>query len=189
MKRTLMIAALVSSTALSAQAATETDRAQIEQFLPNVDASTLTDTQVDSLVGIMYSGDSRSDKVAAMRGLVGAENPVMTELTPTELLELQSYAPEIDFSRFTAAQIAQAQGIINSAETRADAMAQLRSFELSDEPIMTDALTEAEVVEIRSYAPDINLAALTDVEVLRIQAAIAGGDTTEISNTIGSIVN
>ncbi len=189
MKRTLMIAALVSSTAMAAQAATEADLTQIEKFLPNVDAAMLTDTQVNSLVGIINGGGSRSEKVATMRALVGVENPVVTELTAAELSELQAYAPEIDFSRFTAAEITQAQGIIDSAETRSDALAQLRSFELSETPVMTDTLTEAEVVEIRSYAPNIDLAALTDDEILRIQAAIAGGDSTEIRNAIGSITN
>lgn len=187
MKRTLIIAALVSSTAVAGQAATELQRNELQQFLPNVDVSTLSDSRVDSLVGVMHGGGSRSEREATMRGLVADDNPVTMDARGATVSELRTFAPDVDFSRFTDAELAQATSILHGSGSASERRATLRSFELSDRAITTDPLTDAEVSTIRSYAPGIDLTTLSDEEVLRIQTAISGGDTNEIQTVISSI--
>lgn len=64
MKRTFAIAA-VALTALTGAASAMTDASSqviLERYAPNVDVSALTDAQINSLLAIVNSGDSASDK-------------------------------------------------------------------------------------------------------------------------------
>lgn len=72
MKRTLITASLALATlAGAASAATSTaDQVILERYAPNIDTSTLTDAQVNTLLAIVYSGASEGDKRGKIQNFV-----------------------------------------------------------------------------------------------------------------------
>jgi hypothetical protein len=46
------------------------DTSSIDQYAPNVDVSTLTDAEVNTILSVIHSGDSNSEKRALIQALV-----------------------------------------------------------------------------------------------------------------------
>jgi hypothetical protein len=66
--KTLLTAAALTLTAVSASAMVDT--AVIQQYAPNADVSTLSDAEVNTILSIIHSGDSESEKRATIQALV-----------------------------------------------------------------------------------------------------------------------
>jgi hypothetical protein len=189
MKHFLTVTALTSLVASGALAATEAEQATIRDYLPDVNVETLGDRDVAVLIGIAHGGDTASEKRAKMRALVGDSNTVDVENRQQQIERLQGYAPDIAFEEFTDAELAQAVTIVNSGTSETDSRAQLESFALERDGMTADPLTDGEIAAIRDYAPDIDLTALSDNDLLRIQTAIAGGDRDQIMAVIDGVTS
>jgi hypothetical protein len=66
--KTLITAAALALTAFSASAMVDTSA--IEQYAPNADISVLTEAEVNTLLSVIHSGDSESEKRATVQALV-----------------------------------------------------------------------------------------------------------------------
>ncbi|MCR9111598.1 hypothetical protein [Marivita sp. XM-24bin2] len=66
--KTLIAATALALTAVSASAMVDTS--SIDQYAPNVDVSTLTDAEVNTILSVIHSGDSNSEKRALIQALV-----------------------------------------------------------------------------------------------------------------------
>ena len=66
--KTLITVAALAFTAVSASAMVDT--AVIQQYAPNADVSTLSDAEVNTILSIIHSGDSESEKRATIQALV-----------------------------------------------------------------------------------------------------------------------
>ena len=66
--KTLIAAAALALTAISASAMVDTSA--IDQYAPNVDVSTLSDAEVNTILSIIHSGDSEGEKRALIQALV-----------------------------------------------------------------------------------------------------------------------
>lgn len=187
MKRMLITTALAASLATGAVAQSGTHLDTIREYLPEADLSNLSQQEMDALVGVALSSDTRAEKVAAMKGLVGSEGSVTATVDAGRLSELQAYAPEIDFTEMSAEQIAHASGIINSAETRSDAIAQLRSFAENPDVMMAPPLSADEMATIERLAPELDVMALSEEEIVQVQAALATGDNDQIRRVLDSV--
>ncbi len=66
--KTLITATALVLTAFSASAMVDTS--EIQQYAPNVDVSTLSDAQVNSILSVIHSGDSAGEKRAFIQALV-----------------------------------------------------------------------------------------------------------------------
>ena len=63
---------LITATALvlTAFAASASVTAEIDNYAPGVDASTLSDAQINSILSVIHSGDSEGEKRAVIQALV-----------------------------------------------------------------------------------------------------------------------
>lgn len=186
MKRILTATALATLMATGAHALTAAEEATIERFVPGANMAILDDAEVAQLVAIANSGDSISEKEAKMRAIITGDSMVDYSLSEGQLVKLMRVAPEIDVMAMTDAEKAQAIAIVNSAESRSDAIAKLRAFAESSNPTMS-MLTEAEIVTLQRYAPTLDLAMLTEQEVLRLKTAINSGDASDITAVVNNI--
>ena len=66
--KTLITAVALALTAFSASAMVDTTA--IQQYAPNADVSTLSDAEVNTILSIIQSGDSESEKRATIQALV-----------------------------------------------------------------------------------------------------------------------
>ena len=66
--KTLLTAAALTLTAFSASAMVDTTA--IQQYAPNADVSALSDAEVNTILSIIHSGDSESEKRATIQALV-----------------------------------------------------------------------------------------------------------------------
>ena len=66
--KTLIVATALAVTAFSASAMVDTSG--ISQFAPNVDVSTLTEAEVNTILSVIHSGDSNGEKRAVIQALV-----------------------------------------------------------------------------------------------------------------------
>ncbi len=66
--KTLITATALALTAFSASAMVDTSA--IEQYAPNADISALTEAEVNTILSIVHSGDSESEKRAVIQALV-----------------------------------------------------------------------------------------------------------------------
>lgn len=188
MKRMFITTALAASLATGAFAQSGTHVDTVREYLPDADLSQLSEQEFDALVGVALSSDSRSEKVAAMKSLVNTDDGVAVTVSSGQLSELQAYAPDIDFTEMSAQQIAHASGIINSAETRSDAIAQLRSFAENPDVMMAPPLSSDEMATIETMAPELDVMSLSEEEILRVQSAIATGDDNRIRRVLDALV-
>ena len=63
---------LIASTALvlTAFAASASVTSEIDTYAPNVDVSTLSDAELNTILSVIHSGDSASEKRAVIQALV-----------------------------------------------------------------------------------------------------------------------
>ncbi|GAA4219016.1 hypothetical protein J4E08_17810 [Sagittula sp. NFXS13] len=136
MKRFITAAALTSVIATGAFAATEYQTSTINQYVPEVDVSTLSDEQVDALIAISGSADE-ADKEQKMRSYLGVQtSPATVDTTTTTMTTadasmddptISQYLPDVDQSTLTDQQKAALVGIATSAD-ESDKEQKMRSY-------------------------------------------------------------
>lgn len=182
--------ALAAVLATGAFAATEAEMAKIQQYAPNVDVSTMSEQQVDAVMNIINGGDSMGEKQAKISGLVGeaGDNTVVSEVSSGQLVRLQQYAPGLDFTGISASELEQALNVIDSSESKGDALAQLQTYSTgAASPDASAApFTEAEMTQIRTAAPDLDPMTLSSEQRAELQAAISTGDSDRIRRVTDS---
>lgn len=184
MKRMFAGTALAAMIATGAVAATDAEMMAIQQFSPDIDVSTLSDQQVDAVMNVINGGGSNADKQGQIAGIVGTagDNTVVSEVTSGQLTRLQQYAPELDFTGITASELEQALNVIDSADNKGDALAQLRTYSVdsASEAPSAAPFTAAEMTQIQAAAPELDPMTLTVEQRAELQAALATGDSEEI---------
>lgn len=155
MKRILTATALVSVIASGAFAATDFDTQTINQYVPDVDVSTLSDEQVAALVGIATS-EPESKKEEHMRAylkdfvspptttvvkVVPVDSPegqaalAAAEAEPVEVNgsefydnQIASYLPDVDLSTLSAEQKAALIAISTESASENDKERKMRAY-------------------------------------------------------------
>ena len=169
MKRFMIATALTLSMAAPAFAATEAEMSIISSYLPNADISGWNDEQVNSALAIINSGDSRGNIAGKLQALYGGTEytPTAAEISEAEMVELQKYAPNTDFSMYPQATVDAAISALNSGLSEGDLQGRIDSLFSTDTNPMGEAntATAAEAALINQYAPSVNVAALTEEQV------------------------
>ena len=181
MKRILIATALTASLASSAFAASEAEIAQIQRVVPDIDASTLTDTQVTNAMAIINSSDSRSQMMSQLSALLEHDMPMAMPAQPTEAqrAEIERYAPGVDFATVTQAQLDTAMAYINAGMSPSDTEARVQSVLIDDgTPVgTTNTATSAEVAILQRYLPDITVETMTEEELTNAMAVVYSGES------------
>ena len=135
MNRIISAAALTAALTTGALAATDYETTTINQYLPDVDVSTLSDEQVGALEGIATSADE-ADKEQEMRAYIGAESSTMTTTgeTPTHMSDMSNYdsviteyLPDVDPATLSDEQKAALVGMASSGDD-ADKEQRMRAY-------------------------------------------------------------
>ncbi|MEN9060292.1 hypothetical protein [Ponticoccus litoralis] len=113
---------------------------------------------------------------------------MVSEVSSGQLARLQQYAPELDFTGITASELEQALNVIDSADSKGEALAQLRTYSTNSvsEAPSAAPFTEAELSQIATAAPDLDPMTLTAEQRAELQAAPATGDSEEIMRVTDS---
>lgn len=144
MKRILTATALMSVVATGAFAATDYETTTINQYVPEVDVSTLSDTQVDALVGIAGSSDEADIETEMRAYLDTYPSPEPVTVTTTADAEpaidpaytddasgydatIAEYLPDVDLDTLSDEQKAQLVSIATSAD-EADIETEMRAY-------------------------------------------------------------
>lgn len=168
MKRFLIATALTASLSTAAFAATPAEEAQIESYLPTVDASVLNDTQVANAMNVITSSDSRNKKLGQLKSIVEgteyAETPIM--LNEAEMTMLQTAAPDVDLSTISQAQANAALNILSSSEG-SNTDAEVQALLSTDATPMgeTNSASSAEAAILTRYVPELDVSALTEAQL------------------------
>lgn len=189
MKRMFAGTALAALLATGAFAATEAEVIAIQKYVPDADVSMMSDEEVAAVMNVVNSGDSEGEKQQKIRSLLGEpdENTVVSEVTSGQLTRLQQYAPELDFTGITASELEQALNVIDSAESKSDALIQLRTYSSSTtETPSAPVFTAAEASALAAVAPDLDPMTLTVEQRAELQAAIATGNNEDIQRVVDS---
>ncbi|MBN7785858.1 hypothetical protein JYP51_13075 [Ponticoccus gilvus] len=190
MKRLFAGTALAAVLATGAFAATEEEMTAIQEYAPNVDVSTMSEQQIDAVMNVIHGSDSEGEKSAKILALVGeaGDNTVVSEVSSGQLARLQQYAPELDFTGITASELEQALNLIDSADSKGEALAQLRNYSTNSvsEAPSAAPFTEAELSQIAAAAPDLDPMTLSVEQRAELQAALATGDSEEIMRVTDS---
>jgi uncharacterized protein YqeY len=194
MKRFLIATALTASLSTAAYAATEAEIAQIQSLMPNVDAAALSDTEVSSAMSIITSSESRSNKMSQLSSILDQDMPMGMAAMPTEAqsAEIESYAPGVDYTTVTQAQLDTAMNYINSGMGESDIAISVQSVLSSDTAPVGDINTAstAEVAILQRYLPDMEVASLTESELnLALATVYGGGSESEIQDKLAAMVN
>ncbi|KMK68174.1 hypothetical protein [Puniceibacterium sp. IMCC21224] len=195
MKRFMIATALTLSMAGGAMAATEGEIVQIERYLPDVDASTLTDTQVASAMNIINSSDMTSEDIATLRSVVeGAEfkasHSSSSMLSAEEIAILQPYTPGVDLTMVSRAQAQPALAVINSGEANADMGGTVSAIIIgTDEAIGEgNSATAGQVAALKHFMPDLDVSALSEAQLKSALAAVnSGTGTNEVRSQLETI--
>ncbi len=194
MKRFLIATALTASLSTAAYAATEAEVAQIQSLLPNVDASTLSDTEVTNAMAIINGSDSRSSKMQNLSALLNQEMSMGMAATPTEAqrAQLERYAPNVDYTTVTQAQLDTALNYVNSGMGDADISQNVQAVLVDDGTPVGEANTAsaAEVAILQRYLPDMEVAMLTEAQLnVALATVYGGGSESEIQSKLKAMVN
>lgn len=193
MKRMMIATALVTTLGTSAFAANETQIELIDSFAAGIDTSVMTDAELDAAYGIVSSGMSRGEKVAKLRSLQADPDlagPAM--LGEADRLSIAQYAPEADLDSITRQQAQTALSVIASGESEGDKSRAVQAI-LADTSVAVSPasnLTYGQLDLIRTYAPDVDAADLTETDVLQLLSVIhSASSRSEKLAQITSILN
>ncbi|SNT37411.1 hypothetical protein [Antarctobacter heliothermus] len=129
----------------------------------------------------------------AIVALVGTGAMAQTQL---ETSTIESYLPRIKVETLTELQIEQLMLVAHSGESTSQKGLQMRGLvtEANLDPIdkvdveVQTGLTEAERSEIGRYAPQLEIAELSDLDIRRLQTAIDSGDNTDIDTVVRDLM-
>jgi hypothetical protein len=187
MKRMFAGTAIAAILATGAFAATDAEIMAIQKYAPDADVTVMSEQDIDAVMNVINSGDSEGDKAQKIRALIGdaGENTVVSEVTSGQLVRLQQYAPELDFTGITASELEQALTVIDSADSKSEALIQLRTYSTSaSEAPSAPVFTAAEASALAAVAPDLDPMTLTVEQRAELQAAIATGNNEDIQRIV-----
>ncbi|WP_323770823.1 hypothetical protein [Antarctobacter sp.] len=129
----------------------------------------------------------------AIATVIGTTAMAQTQL---EISTIESFLPRIKIETLTEQQINQLMLTANSGESISEKGLQMRALVTEDNltPIETveveiqEGLTEAERAEISSYAPELDIAALSDIDIQRLQTAIHSGNNSDIDTVVRDLM-
>ncbi len=168
MKRFMTATALTLALTGSAYAATEGEIATIQSYLPEADIASWSDTEVASALNIINSTESRSEIVGRLSALYAddAYTPMSASITEAEMAILDQYVDGVDYTILPQPTLDAAIAAAQSGE-ESDRAARVRALLQDDGQMVSDmnTATTGEVALINSYAPELDVATLSDVEV------------------------
>ncbi|SHI08045.1 hypothetical protein [Marivita hallyeonensis] len=97
--------------------------------------------------------------------------------TDEQIQQIERFAPGIETSNLTEAELQTAYGIVTSGDSRGEKIAKLRALETDANAGSFEMLSDAELMRLEQYAPGFDW---TDVTPAQAQAALAityGGDS------------
>ncbi|WP_425101657.1 hypothetical protein [Tropicibacter sp. S64] len=184
MKRLIATTALVATLASGAYAATEGQLSMLQNYLPGVDVTMLTEQQVDDLLVIAAAESDDTERAAKLQAYLTPDNAIVADpLNEAELNAIYNAVPDADVSLLTNGEIVEIRGAIVSG----DEQEIKRVFEtLSANKGMLDAVqfTAAEEAEIINIQPNADFSKIDAQESRQIRAALTGGDRKQIETVI-----
>ncbi|WP_146590727.1 hypothetical protein [Puniceibacterium confluentis] len=194
MKRFLIATALTASLSTAAFAATSAEQAQIEAFLPSVDATALTEEQMTLSLEVLNSDLPRAQKLDRMNLILSAGMEMAVEAVPTEAqqTEIARYMPDVDYSVLTQAQIDAAMLVIGSGESPSDIEGKVKTILQSDAtPVGTNnTASAAEMAILQRYIPDMAVDQMSEAELNAAMAIVySGGSESEIQGKLQALTN
>ena len=177
MKRFMIASALALTTATTAFAASENEIARIQQYLPESDVSTWTDTQVAEAMNIITSTDSRSEIENKLEGIAPEMATATTgaTLTENEMATLSRYVDDVDFTTLPQPVVDSALSVANSEDDESEAQRKIEALiaEYDQNADMATGMatgmgngaTEAQTVMINRFAPSLDVSTLSDGQV------------------------
>ncbi|WP_372834910.1 hypothetical protein [Puniceibacterium confluentis] len=192
MKRFLIATALTASLSTAAFAATSAEQAQIEAFLPSVDATALTEEQMTLSLEVLNSDLPRAQKLDRMNLILSAGMEMAVEAVPTEAqqTEIARYMPDVDYSVLTQAQIDAAMLVIGSGESPSDIEGKVKTILQSDAtPVGTNnTASAAEMAILQRYIPDMAVDQMSEAELNAAMAIVySGGSESEIQGKLQAL--
>ena len=169
------IAALVST---SAMALTEREESAIKRYAPTADLSIYSDETIATVMNVISSGDSHSATAAQVRSLLMMDDPErLAVFTTSQVAALDDYVGAERLATMTRAEKRLALNYVNSGESRATIMAQIDGLLSEDSAAFegNDA-TIGETSLIRSYAPELEVEALSQQELELVLLTINSTD-------------
>lgn len=136
-----IVFAFATATALTGTAAfadhhiTEADVAEIHQYAPDADVSTLSEEQLLQIQNIIHSGDSESEKRNKVKayfessmapGNVVIEMP--EERDPEYAEEILVYVPDADLSTLTEEELLQIENILHSSDSESEKRGKISAY-------------------------------------------------------------
>ncbi|PIL19090.1 hypothetical protein P775_16400 [Puniceibacterium antarcticum] len=194
MKRLMIATALTASLSTAAFAATEAEVAQIQALMPNVDASTLSDTEVANAMAVISSSSPRTTKMNRLNDLFSTDMTVTMAATPTEaqFAQIERYAPDVDYTTVTQAQVDTALNYINSDMSDSDIAANVKTVMMDDGTRISEVntATAAEQAILQRYLPEMTVDTLTEAQLNSALAVVySGGNESDISQSLEAMVN
>ncbi|SNR33726.1 hypothetical protein [Puniceibacterium sediminis] len=178
MKRFMIATALTTSLATAAFAATSAEQAQLEAFLPSIDASALTEEQMTLSVEVLNSDLSHDEKLSGLNTILTLGGEMPTEAVPTEAQrsEIGRYVDNIDYSMLTQAQIDSAMLAISNGGSPSEVKSQVEQILSTHTHVGTPAMpTEAQRAEIERYAPGVDLTTVSQAQLDSALSIISSG--------------
>lgn len=119
-------------TATSPAMVTEEERAMLDQYVSGVDYSTLPQATVDAAISAANSEMSASDRQARVTAILTGDETDMGSDTNTataaEVATINAYAPSIDVSTLSDAEVNTALNVIYSEENRDEVASRLETL-------------------------------------------------------------
>tara|TARA_R100000750_G_scaffold31539_1_gene20164 strand:- start:860 stop:1279 length:420 start_codon:yes stop_codon:yes gene_type:complete len=129
----------------------------------------------------------------AIAALLGTGALAQTQL---ETSTIESFLPRVKVETLTDQQIQGLMVIAQGGDSESEkglkmrglvTEANLEAIDTVEIEVQTE-LTEAERAEIGRYAPELDIAMLSDIDVQRLQNAIDNGDNTEIETVVRDLM-
>lgn len=187
MKRFMIATALSTTLATAAFAATTAEQAQLEAFLPSIDASALTEEQMTLSIEVLNSDLSQDEKRSELNTILTLGGEMPTEAVPTEAqrTEIERYVGDIDYSMLTQAQIDSAMLAISNGGSPSEVKSHVEQILSTQTRAATPAMpTEAERAEIERYAPGVDFSTVSQAQLDSAMSIISSGSNRSDTATI-----
>lgn len=129
----------------------------------------------------------------AIAAIVGTGAMAQTQL---EASTIESFLPRVNVETLTDQQIERLMLIAHSGESTSEKRLQMRGVvtEANLDPIkdveveVQTGLTEAERAEIGRYAPQLEIAELSELDIRRLQTAIDSGNNADVDTVVRDLM-
>lgn len=98
--------------------------------------------------------------------------------TEAQIQEIETFGAGVNVSTMTDAELDLAYAIVSSNDSHSEKLAKLRSLAEPDEPASEPMLSEAQIVQLQQYAPDVDFSDITRAQA-EAALALAFGGTSE----------